>query len=97
VGTVLNGLIYRKPTILVPRSRTYGEHIDDHQLELADKLKGREGFFVVKDIGDLRKTILDVRESMRRGRCEPLFSSERGRLLSFLRGFVKDCKAQVKE
>jgi UDP-N-acetylglucosamine transferase subunit ALG13 len=97
VGTVLNGLAFKKPTIVVPRSRTYGEHIDDHQLELAGKLKGREGFFVVEDIGDLRKTILDVRELIKKGRHEPRFSAERDRLLSFLRGFVKDCKAQVKE
>ena len=87
VGTVLNGLIYRKPTILVPRSKSQGEHIDDHQRELADKLKGREGFFVVEDISDLRKTILEVRESLKGKGVAPGFSEEREHLL----GFLKDC------
>jgi UDP-N-acetylglucosamine transferase subunit ALG13 len=97
VGTVLNGLIYRKPTILVPRSKSQGEHIDDHQRELAEKLKGREGFFVVEDIGDLRKMILDVRELIEKGHQEPRFSAERDRLLSFVKSYVKDYQACLRK
>jgi len=93
VGTVINGLAFKKPIILVPRSRTYGEHIDDHQFELADKLKGREGIFVVDDILNLRKTIFEVRELVAKGGCEPHFSQERDRLIDFLRSYVSDYDA----
>lgn len=88
VGTVINGLAYGKPIILVPRSRAHGEHIDDHQFELAHKLKGVEGIFVVEKIEDLRKTVLEVRELLGKGGCEPHFSGERRRLLSFLKNYV---------
>jgi len=93
VGTVLNGLSYQKPVILVPRSSAYGEHIDDHQFELARKLRGMKGIFVVENIDDLKETILQVKEQLSRGQCESRFSRERDRLLSFLGSHVKSCKA----
>ena len=92
VGTIINGLAYQKPIILVPRSSAYGEHIDDHQFELARKLRGMEGIFVVENIDALKGTILEVKERLSRGQCEPRFSPERTRLLSFLGSYVKSCR-----
>lgn len=37
VGSTLNGLKFGKKIILYPRLAKYGEHIDDHQLDLANK------------------------------------------------------------
>ena len=97
VGTVINGLAYGKPIILVPRSRAYGEHIDDHQFELADQLKGMEGIFVVEDIGQLRTTILEVKGLLEKRRLEPCFSNERNRLLAFVKNYVETCKNDLKK
>ena len=88
VGTVINGLGYGKPVILVPRAKAHGEHIDDHQFELAYKLKGMEGIFVVEDIGQLRPTILEVRRLLEKKALDPHFSNERARLLAFMRDYV---------
>ena len=35
VGTIISGLKHKKPVIVVPRLAQYGEHVDDHQLEIA--------------------------------------------------------------
>jgi beta-1,4-N-acetylglucosaminyltransferase len=37
-GSILTVLRYRKPMIVMPRLSKYGEHMDDHQLELAEAL-----------------------------------------------------------
>jgi UDP-N-acetylglucosamine transferase subunit ALG13 len=97
VGTVINGLAYGKPIVLVPRSRAYGEHIDDHQFELADQLKGMEGIFVVEDISQLRRTILEVKRRLEEKRLEPHFSHERTRLLTFFKNYVETCKTHRKK
>ena len=41
-GSILQTLYAGKPLVIVPRLRRYGEHIDDHQLELAGTL-ARQG------------------------------------------------------
>jgi UDP-N-acetylglucosamine transferase subunit ALG13 len=89
VGTVIHGLAHGKPIILLPRSKAHGEHIDDHQFELAHRLKGMEGIFVVEDVDQLRPTILEVRSLLEKNALAPHFSSERVRLLSFMRNYVQ--------
>ena len=97
VGTVINGLGYGKPVILVPRAKAHGEHIDDHQFELAYRLKGMEGIFVVEDTGQLRPTILEVRRLLEKKALEPHFSKERARLLAFMRDYVETTRTEPKE
>jgi UDP-N-acetylglucosamine transferase subunit ALG13 len=95
VGTVLHALTYGKPLILVPRSKTHGEHIDDHQAELGNKLRGREGIFVVDQMDRLRETILEVKHLVEGKGLRPRFSSERARLLSFLEDYLKRIEAEL--
>ncbi len=35
VGTIIAGIKSRKPVIVVPRLAQYGEHVDDHQTQIA--------------------------------------------------------------
>lgn len=39
-GTMVNAVKRGKRVIVVPRLARYGEHVDDHQLELAKRLHG---------------------------------------------------------
>lgn len=41
-----------KPYVLVPRTQKFGEHVDDHQLEMADAMEKR-GISVARSPGDL--------------------------------------------
>ena len=97
VGTVINGLGYGKPVILVPRSKAQGEHIDDHQFELAYKLKGVEGIFVVEDVAQLRSTILEVRRLLERKELQPHFSDKRVGLLTFMRNYVEAIRPELEK
>ncbi len=45
-----------KPFILIPRSHQFGEHVDDHQIELAEML-GESGIPIAYSPGDLAKFI----------------------------------------
>ena len=58
--TVLEGLDLGKPVVLVPRRRCYHEHIDDHQVELAEAL-GRRGVVTVCEPDDLLDCIRRAR------------------------------------
>lgn len=56
-GSILTVFSIGKPTIIVPRLRKYGEHIDDHQLELAEAMSKEGQAIVVYDINDLDKYV----------------------------------------
>ena len=56
-GSILNGLINSKVVIAVPRLKKYGEHTNDHQVDLVKKLESNKKIIAVYDIKDLYKTI----------------------------------------
>jgi beta-1,4-N-acetylglucosaminyltransferase len=59
IGSILTAMQYNKPLILVPRMKRYGEHIDDHQTEIAREIESR-GITVVYDIGNLKSAVKNV-------------------------------------
>jgi beta-1,4-N-acetylglucosaminyltransferase len=83
-GTIITGLKYGKPMILVPRLHQFNEHIDDHQLQLAKKLSS-EGKVIALDVPDLDKlrTALRMAEHL-----EPLTNNS-VHLISFLKRTLK--------
>lgn len=52
---------FDKPVIVVPRLAKYGEHVDDHQLQIADSFQ--ELNFVIKcqDVSKLSEAITEAR------------------------------------
>lgn len=58
-GTVLNSLVHGKRTILVPRLRRYGEHVNDHQIELSDALKDRRLITVIQEVDQLERVLTE--------------------------------------
>ena len=51
VGTILSCLSYNKKIIVVPRLKKYGEHQNDHQLQVA-KVFNEKGHIVLFEDGD---------------------------------------------
>ena len=51
VGAIMTALKLRKPTIVVPRLAKYGEHVDDHQREIAHAF-AKKGYVICCDDGD---------------------------------------------
>jgi UDP-N-acetylglucosamine transferase subunit ALG13 len=70
-GSLIFALRFGKPVVVVPRKKAFGEHINDHQVELARRL-GEEGKVIpVEEIGELRDAISRAREMEPRGRETP--------------------------
>jgi beta-1,4-N-acetylglucosaminyltransferase len=62
IGSILTALKHSKALILVPRMKKYGEHIDDHQLEIAREME-RRGTTVVYDISELQSALEEASAS----------------------------------
>jgi beta-1,4-N-acetylglucosaminyltransferase len=86
-GTVLTAIHMGKPLIIVPRRREYREHIDDHQVDLARALEGREGIRVVYDEQKLR-AVLDMAVA-------PMPNPAREKLFAALREYVGEVAQQT--
>lgn len=53
VGTILSGIKNGKKVIVMPRYRKYGEHVDDHQLEIA-KAFSQSGYVrMIREVQEL--------------------------------------------
>jgi len=59
VGTVLTALLNGVKPVVVPRLRECGEAVDDHQLELADRLRQLGLVTAVRDTGQLAAAVQD--------------------------------------
>ena len=59
-GSIMTGLLRQRKVIAVPRYERFGEHVSDHQLEIARALE-RQGCIVnVEDIHQLEGAIKDI-------------------------------------
>ena len=57
VGSVMVSLANGKRPIVMARLREHGEHVDDHQLELARRLDAHGLVTLVEDQGDLERAL----------------------------------------
>lgn len=64
-GSILNGLDRGKPVVSVPRLKKYGEHVNDHQMDLVKFLERKGKIVAVYDVRDLKDAIAAAK---RRGR-----------------------------
>lgn len=53
IGTVLDALAVKRPLIVVPRLKRYGEHMNDHQMEIAEAVARRGWGRMVLDVEEL--------------------------------------------
>lgn len=56
-GSLINIIESGQVPIIVPRQKKYGEHIDDHQIELAQVLSSEEKIIALHDIVDLPEAL----------------------------------------
>lgn len=60
-GSIITSLKLKKKIIIVPRLKKYGEHVDDHQVELANVFKEKFNAIVVEDMSLLEKAIEEAK------------------------------------
>ncbi len=89
-GTILNALRFQVPIVVVPRRHDYGEHVDDHQMELAQQLVGHELIEVVYELESLEpavKKMLERGKKVDKGKTY----AERDALIKTIKDFVDRC------
>ena len=57
VATIITGLKLNKPVVVVPRRASHGEHVDDHQLQIAESFSDKNLLLMCKDTADLAETV----------------------------------------
>lgn len=83
VGSIISGLSNGKKVIVAPRLKKYGEHVNNHQIQIARKFE-QEGYVkCVLNMKNLGKTIKKI-ESF-----EPKkYKSEEGNILSIIENYI---------
>lgn len=61
VGTIISGLSLGKPVVVVPRASEYGEHVDDHQCQIADAFSKKGLVLCCRDVSKLGEYIEKAR------------------------------------
>lgn len=82
-GTIINCLRLNKPLIVAPRLKKFGEHTNDHQLELAQALEEQGKAIVVKDEKQLLHAIRKA------AKFKPRLASGREQLVKRVRQFLE--------
>ncbi|MBR3016659.1 MAG: beta(1,3)galactosyltransferase EpsH [Clostridia bacterium] len=84
-GAIMTGLLKGKPVIAVPRYRKFGEHVSDHQLEIARALAKQRCIVNVEDISRPENAILSI------GRAGLVpYESGSDSIIRLLRDFIGD-------
>jgi UDP-N-acetylglucosamine transferase subunit ALG13 len=57
VNSIMATMEHGRPLVIVPKMKVFGEHIDDHQLEISEMMEKRYDVIVVRDMAQLPKAI----------------------------------------
>lgn len=57
VGSIMTGIRAAKPIIVVPRLLRYGEHVDDHQLQIAEAFEKKSCVLCCTEVEALKEYI----------------------------------------
>ena len=89
IGTIILCKEYGIPIIILPRRKKYGEHINDHQMEVAMMLeeKGSANVHVIYEESELERVIKEVLKN--RKRDTPIENIGRANLIRTIREFIE--------
>lgn len=62
VGTIITGMKCNKPVIVFPRRVEFDEHVDNHQLEIAEAFSSKNCVLQANSIQDLEKCLIECRK-----------------------------------
>lgn len=84
VGSILTGLKNNKKVIVCPRLSKYGEHMNDHQIQIVNNF-ANEGYILAyqenDDLGELLKTVKKFRPNK--------FKSNTDKMISLISDFIE--------
>lgn len=84
VGTIISGLKHKKPVIVIPRLAKYGEHVDDHQIQIAKSFAEKNYVLYVDAENELENTI----EKAYKHKFD-YYVSQRSNVIGTIRSFIE--------
>jgi len=90
-GTILSSLRHKKPIIIVPRQSKFGEHFDDHQIQLAKTFENTPNVYPIYDTSRL---IDVVREVKKKGFIEHKESPKKQSLIEKLKKYLSSLEVE---
>lgn len=61
VNSIISCMKRKKPLIIVPRFKMYGEHVDNHQVEIAELMKQKFEVVVAEDLSKIEEAIEEAK------------------------------------
>ena len=84
VGTIISALTRRTPIIVCPRLAKYGEHVDDHQLEIA-RYFSKMKYIIMCNEEDSLSDLIDVSKNYEFAE----YKSQKAKAISIIREYLK--------
>jgi UDP-N-acetylglucosamine transferase subunit ALG13 len=90
MGTIILCKVYGTPIIIFPRREKYKEHVNDHQMEIAQVLEERRdvNIHVVYEEGQLEEKITELLKNI--GKYHPQENVGRANLIKTIRAFIQE-------
>lgn len=84
-GAIINAVKRGKKVIAVPRMAKYGEHVDDHQLQIVDQFENLNFICGCKDIKKLNRALTIVNET-----SYATYVSTTGQMINSIKKFIEE-------
>lgn len=85
-GSIMTALKHNKPTIVVPRLKEFGEHEDNHQLQITRELEKQKKIIAIYNIDKLKDATIKARK------WRPEKFIKRNRILNLVDNFLQNIK-----
>lgn len=87
VGSIITSLEKRKKVIAVPRLHQYGEHVNNHQIEIVQKFNKSGNIIGLQDVEGLEEAIKKVKEFQ----PKPYIENNK-KMLEIIENFINNIK-----
>lgn len=84
-GSIVTALQNNKKVIAAPRLAKYGEHVDDHQIEICTVMKHKEYIEVIDDMNNLSNLIKSVKNNKYK-----VFKSNNKNIIRLIENFITE-------
>lgn len=84
VGTIISGLKQHKKVIVFPRLAAFGEHVDDHQVQIAQAFS-EQGFVLLCEMENMLLQTIDNARSF----TGKTYHSQRNAVIDTIRAFIQ--------
>lgn len=85
-GAIITAVKQGKKVIAIPRLAKYGEHVDDHQIQLVKEFEESGIIKAVYDLNELEESILNIRKIQFKE-----YKSNTQNIINSIEKFIKEC------